>query len=400
MIKKDGTRVLFAHDHVFRRDADGRIYSTGGLPSVSWNRYLKHFDQVTVFARCSGDYISAEEKEALVVSSCESVRFEFAESVANLKAFVRGGGEASVRVAQLVSSHDAVIARLGSEFGLLAVREAKKQDKPYAIELVECPWDSYWNYGGLVPKLYAPVMYTRVRHAVQQCNHVLYVTEKFLQKRYPTRADNTASCSNVDVKKVSHDILLSRVSKIEEFKCDDKIVFSQIGSLSGRFKGIQVVIQALVIVKNILPNIQYRVLGGGDASVWRMEARKHGVDNLCFFDGTLPSGEQVYKWLDQSDIYVHPSLKEGLPRAVIEAMSRGLPVLGSRVAGIPELVPSDMLVRPGDAQTLAKKMIDLARNKKKMKVEAINNFERAKDFSSEKLEIKRLAFWQDFCQSV
>jgi len=44
-------RLVFAHDHIFRRDDDGKIYSGGSYNNAVWERYLKHFDEVVVIAR-------------------------------------------------------------------------------------------------------------------------------------------------------------------------------------------------------------------------------------------------------------------------------------------------------------------------------------------------------------
>ena len=57
--------------------------------------------------------------------------------------------------------------------------------------------------------------------------------------------------------------------------------------------------------------------------------------------------------LDTCDIYVQPSLQEGLPRALIEAMSRGCPCIGARTAGIPELLPEECLTPRGSAGAIA-----------------------------------------------
>ena len=51
----------------------------------------------------------------------------------------------------------------------------------------------------------------------------------------------------------------------------------------------------------------------------------------------------MFEWLDDMDLYIQPSLQEGLPRAVVEAMSRGLPALGAHTGGIPELLGEDCI---------------------------------------------------------
>src|SRR5699024_9719142 len=53
--------------------------------------------------------------------------------------------------------------------------------------------------------------------------------------------------------------------------------------------------------------------------------------------------DEVFNWLETIDIYTQPSRQEGLPRALIEAMSRGLPAFGANTAGIPELIDRNFI---------------------------------------------------------
>lgn len=99
-----------------------------------------------------------------------------------------------------------------------------------------------------------------------------------------------------------------------------------IGSLKNNIKGIDTAIKSLSLINC---SIELRVLGGGDTEKWRKLAEDEGVNDLVYFDGKLQSGAAVYEWLDNIDLYIQPSYQEGLPRALIEAMSRGCPSIGS-----------------------------------------------------------------------
>jgi glycosyltransferase involved in cell wall biosynthesis len=100
-------------------------------------------------------------------------------------------------------------------------------------------------------------------------------------------------------------------------------------------------------------DVELRILGGGDPQTLRAQAARLQISDRVSFDGTLPAGAPVRRWLDQLDIYAQPSLTEGLPRGLIEAMSRGLPAAASNVGGIPELLEDRFLFRPDDVGTLS-----------------------------------------------
>ena len=72
--------------------------------------------------------------------------------------------------------------------------------------------------------------------------------------------------------------------------------------------------------------------------------------------------------LAKADIYVQPSLQEGLPNAVIEAMASGLPIIATKVSGNEDLVnhnSNGILVEPGNANQLAEALLELIHNRDK-----------------------------------
>ena len=72
-------------------------------------------------------------------------------------------------------------------------------------------------------------------------------------------------------------------------------------------------------------------------------AERIGISSRIQFVGQVTEGKPVRDILDKSDLFVLPSRTEGLPRAMIEAMARGLPCIGSAVGGIPELTRGERL---------------------------------------------------------
>lgn len=351
-------RLLFAHDHRFLRGPSEEVYSTGTFPAQVWDRFLEHFDEVHVVARDGG---AAEEGARLARADREGVGFEFLPSLGSLRQLTLGSAEGNERMLAAVHSSDAVVARLPSEIGLLAIKYARQLGKPFAIELVGCAWDSYRTNGAPVARLYAPLAYARTRAAVATAPLVLYVTRSWLQRRYPT-VGKSCSASNVALESMDAAGRRSRDRRLSQLQSGARPVLGTIGTLWTKYKGVQTAIEALARLRSAGIDLTYRVLGPGPIEQWQALAREFGVGDLVHFDGTRSAGTDVCRWLDEIDIYLQPSFTEGLPRGVIEAMSRGAVCIGSKRGGIPELLPPERLHKPGDARGLSSLVRQLATN--------------------------------------
>jgi glycosyltransferase involved in cell wall biosynthesis len=79
---------------------------------------------------------------------------------------------------------------------------------------------------------------------------------------------------------------------------------------------------------------------------------------------------------------------------MIEAMARALPCVGSTVGGIPELLPREDMVPPGDADALARKIIEIVSDPQRMQRMSARNLARAGDFQEEVLRERRLEFYR------
>lgn len=379
-------RLLYVHDHIYSVFAD-RVYS-GQFTETFFRRYLDFFDEITIVARSN---TVDREPVGLSLASGENVRFKFAESISSARSFVSLRRRQFDRVSALIRENDLLLVRLPSEHGLLAAKAARRLGHAYAVEVVGCALDSMLSYGGIVPKLYAFLLYLRMRACVSRSRYVSYVTNTFLQRRYPANRDAvTTAISNVSLDISDDSVLARRLSHILVTRSSIRI--GTIGSLKTRYKGIDTGIGAIAILRRLGFDVEYRVLGSGNVARYEALAERLGVSDWVKFDGTREPGEAVSNWLDSIDLYVQPSLTEGLPRALLEAMSRGCPAVGTSVGGIPELLEPEELVGKRDPRALARAIEELLGSRERMSEAARRNFEVAKRYRFAALQGRRREF--------
>ena len=116
-----------------------------------------------------------------------------------------------------------------------------------------------------------------------------------------------------------------------------------------------------------------------------------GIVNIC---GAIPWGQELFAKLDHADLFVLPSFTEGMPRALIEAMARGLPAVGSDVGGIKELLSEEYRVAPKNYEALAKKISEVIDNPYRIAIMSQTNFRKALEYKSETINQQKKEFWQ------
>lgn len=298
-------------------------------------------------------------------------------------------GKCKKRMLPVIEKCDMVIARVPSLVALRAAECGLKLKKKCMSVVVGCGWDSYWNHG-IMGKILAPYNYLKMRKSVKKSEYALYVTNEFLQKRYPCK-NKTVGVSDVFIAPPNEDIINNRLKKIENMDLNC-ITFATSAAVNVRYKGQQYVIKAMAELKKRGINTKYVLMGGGDNSYLLDVAKKAGVENDVIFTGRL-NYDDVINNLDKCDIYIQPSLQEGLPRAVVEAMSRGCPCIGAKTGGIPELLGQDCLFAKKSVKSIVN-TVEKMLNKDRFSEIAKANFEKAKQFDEQILGEKRNKFYQ------
>ena len=229
---------------------------------------------------------------------------------------------------------------------------------------------------------------------VKNARSVLYVTDSFLQKRYPSKTTQQIGCSDVELT-IEKGILNKRLSKIKELnRINSKIKLGMIGFIEAKYKGFDTAIEALdILKKNGHDNYILEIVGGGDATYIKNLVADYDLKDQVKIIGGLSHPKGIFEWLDAIDIYMQPSKTEGLPRALIEAMSRACACIGSDSGEIPELLDSNYIHKKNDAIRMANILIEL-RHEENMKKNAKDCYMNAQKYDKKLLDYNRNLFYK------
>ncbi|MCO6042253.1 glycosyltransferase [Thermococcus alcaliphilus] len=132
------------------------------------------------------------------------------------------------------------------------------------------------------------------------------------------------------------------------------------------WKGHKYLIEAVDVLREKIPDILCYIGSNGPLYDYlRRLIEKKGLEENVKLLGYIPD-EKLPLWMNAADLFVLPSLNEGNPTVMFEALGVGLPFVGTTVGGVPEVITSEdygLLCKPGDPQDLAEKiLIALERN--------------------------------------
>jgi phosphatidylinositol alpha-1,6-mannosyltransferase len=151
----------------------------------------------------------------------------------------------------------------------------------------------------------------------------------------------------------------------------DRPTIITVARLRERYKGHDVLIQALPIIRDAVPNVQWVVIGDGpERASYESEVRARGLDDSVTFIGVVDD-RQRDAWLDRGHVFAMPSRLsddgggEGFGIVYLEAGAHGLPVIAGDVAGARDAVidgETGRLVDPTDHRKVAEAAIELLTN--------------------------------------
>jgi glycosyltransferase involved in cell wall biosynthesis len=382
-----------------KEDTEGNLYTTGSYNENVWKRYLSLCDKLSFISRKDSnifDEIIAKNKFQFLDTNIINF-IEIPDMTSSYLAYFSKDkrNETNRIIEDEVLKHDFLIVRLPSEAGCIAIECAKKYNKPYLVEVVGCIFDTLWSHS-YKGKVLAVSKFLRMKSAVKNANYAIYVTNEFLQNRYPCNG-KTIGCSDVVLQGCRKVFCKREICKIKNNSYNRPMVLGTIAAVNVRYKGQEYVIKAIYELNKNGYNFEYHLVGDGDNSFLKAVADRYNIADKVKFLGGLPHSK-IFDYLDSIDIYVQPSKTEGLPRALVEAMSRACPSLGSASGGIPELLNKEFIFKDGDTKDICEIIKKLV-YRKLLLDEAVRSFEKSKEFEKHLLNERRNVFYAEFIKN-
>lgn len=373
-------KVLVVTDQLVKKEQN-RFFCTENVYDI-----LNRFTILGTLSICAAEYAgkSANKIETNLSNIIKPSNVYFVT-----KTYIRTNSKSKKIIESCVKESDLVIGYVPCINAYTACHYAKKYKKKFLSYVVGCPWDAFWNHG-MLGKLIAPYHFFLLRKYLKKSEYALYVTENFLQKRYPC-SGIVCGCSDVRIMGLDNQILINRLAELKKIEHGGIVKITTIASYSVKYKGQHYVIEALALLKKMgINKYHYHLIGGGDKSRLAKLARTRGVSDLVHFEGIIPHNK-IFVKLDEMHVYIQPSLQEGLPRSVVEAMSRGLLCICANTAAMPEMIEPEYVVEKKSVVEIVKILQNLSFVS--LIKQAERNFKEAKKYEEVFLDKKRNDFF-------
>jgi glycosyltransferase involved in cell wall biosynthesis len=382
--------VLVTTEARFDRTPDGAIWTQTSFNHRFWSRYLDVFDRVRVLARVR-DVVDVPSAWRRVDG--DGVAIAPVPHYQGAWEYLERRRDVATALRRESRDRDAVLFRLPTMFAAVLHRHLRADRRPYGVEVCGDPYDGFAP-GAIEHPLRALLRFRVARQQRRLCRGAAaaaYVTQSVLQRRYPPGDDAISThYSSVDL---DHQAFVA-APRAPRYESGVRTLLG-VGTLSQLYKGANVLIDALRLLVD--DNVDVRMVWVGDGacqSLLERRAQALQLTDRIRFAGELLPGEAVIAEFDRADLFVMPSRTEGLPRAMIEAMARGLPCIGSHVGGIPELLPPEEMVPPGDPKRLAGMIRAILSDPQRMASMSRRNLSKALEYRADVLQVRRVAMYR------
>lgn len=212
----------------------------------------------------------------------------------------------------------------------------------------------YWLRGGCRERVYA---YNN-RHLVDAVLVNSEAAAGELMERFSTPAERIRRIgAGVDTEAIEE--APEADALMRELGLEDAPIVGCVGKFT-EVKGHEHFLRAAALVHHRRPDARYLLVGDGPRRAMLADlAGELGLESVVCFAGARGDVPGILKSMD---VFVLPSISEGLPNVVLEAMAAGRPIVATTVGGVPEVVEhgsNGLLVAPGDHEAMARAILEM-----------------------------------------
>jgi len=367
----------------------GAVYTDFAFDYLYWQEYLQVFDTVHPIARLRPvNMLPAGWKQADGPNVC----FVPVTDYRGLWHFLPKIYKVMYDCFKAVKNDGAYLLR-GGNIGTFCWLFLLLRRRPYAVELVGQAGESVLTVKQVqflgLNRLIAYIGHKICLIKAKRAECASYVS-KYVNNLYPTsdqRKEWIFSSVKLDKRTISGP------RTMDSFASSNFHIIS-VGRLEPE-KGHIIFIEAIAKLINSGYHVTAVLAGTGtEIDHLRQCAAQMYMAKTIDICGGVPWGPKLFARLDESHLFIIPSFTEGLPRALIEAMARGLPAIGSDVGGIKELLPKEYRVPPNNSEALAEKIKMIIHNPEQLTKMSHDNFDKAMEYRLDIMNQRKTEFWR------
>ncbi len=324
-------------------------YETYGPYARYVAEFARHFDEVTVFApvtRRATNYRGCPLARGNV-RVVELPDFDtHVQAARHLPALARTFAREIERV-------DVVNCRNTAPFGYLLYHFGRRHDVGFFYHFTSDPWEiltlgpKYRGWYGRMARLAYGLDWRIQRHVMRR-------TYSFVNGRLPYERLRRVT-DRVELV-ISSTLEPGDLTRRTERPLHRPVRLLYVGYLK-HMKGLAYLIAAVDELLDRGQDVELHLVGAGpEEAGLRAVVRARGLEARVVFHGYVPLGPELNRHYDEADVFVFPSLSEGSPRVVLEALAHSLPVVSTAVGSVPDLIrdgESGLIVPRSNAAALA-----------------------------------------------
>ncbi len=329
---------------------DGREYVTTGGFGRQMEELARHFDDVVLCVPVArGTPSGAYRISSPNVTYCPLPPYRTQPEL------LRAAPLIAWKIFRNIGKWDIVNARLPDLTGWLGFLAAHIAGKPVFISLV-----GDWGEAILVRGE------TKARGVALQALRT-YIRAYLCLERFAVRRALTFACGRALYDKyaaIAQNVKLTVWTTVREEELvpvrdtcrSDEIRLLFVGRLT-RAKGLHYLLEAVAALRSRGRNVVLDLVGDGELRAELAEqARALGMESAIRFRGYKTLGDELFGFYRGADVFVLPSISEGTPKVILEAMANAVPVVATDVGGVATVVASGesgMLVPPKSPEALS-----------------------------------------------